>query len=723
MKRLLFLLTAVAIIPACGGSGGGGLPAPTVVTEFGGAVIVDDTPGTATFKSLGGKGSVGAGGNGGICRVAGLSGSDTQIRKTGAIDTTFIMPSATPPLGSNPLTISSDTTLDLGGGALTAGVTTVLGDNATTTATGLWVKPGVTLTLGPNWDADNADLDDNVTTGMDQCRIAFQLGVLIEGNIRVLTRIGSPDSAHFFIFGGDVVIRSTATVVTSGADSAPGADGAKAGNIHFEAWGTLINEAPLTALGGSGDNGGTGGTCWLLSDYYSAFNSGTVTLVGGTGNDGVGGAGGGFRFEAAAAYSGINGDLAGGGGYNTGNATTKGGNGTLGGGVGGNIDFYSDSGDGPFVNSGATLESTGGDATVDGNGGNSGACQLTSMGGIARITGRLIARGGKGAGATGIGGNGGYIEASANLVATQAFNGGNFVGASIDSSGGDGAVGGNGGQSNVWNNSNYGGFFVRPGMDPTVVVGLQSFDSSGGDGATKGGNGGIVYLYNYASYDPGGVPHTGSLTNEVPGTVRGGAGGGGNGGNGGWCYVASFANNIQDSFGPSHDRVFINRGAMDATGGAGSLNGGVGGYIEISDDFRVENYAPLVTKGGQGGAGPGGSGNVINVWGDGVVINEAALTADGGDSLGDSGGNGSQIFVQGYQASHKGVIRSHGGKGTPNVGGNGGSVEIGSWNGMTLSSVQGSLEVPGGLGVPPGVPGIVTIDGLRVTLTGGVITY
>jgi hypothetical protein len=634
------------------------------------------------------------------------------------------MPTATPPLGANPLTISVNTTLDVPSGALTPGVTTVLGDNTTTTATGLWVKPGVTLTLGPNWDLDNADADTNVATGTkEQCRIAFQLGVLIEGNIRVLTRDGSPDSAHFFIFGGDVVIRSTATVVTSGANSAPGSDGASAGNIHFEAWGTLINEAPLTALGGSGDNGGLGGTCWLLSDYYSAFNSGTVTLTGGAGNDGVGGGGGGFRFEAAAVYSGITGDLAGGGGYNTGNGTTKGGNGTKGGGAGGNIDFYSNLGDGAFVNSGATLDATGGDATVDGNGGNSGACQLTSMGGIARITGHLITRGGKGAGATGVGGNGGYIEASANLVATQAFNGGNFVGASLDSSGGDGAVGGNGGQSNVWNNSNFGGAFARPGKDPTVVVGLQSLDSSGGDGATTGGFGGYVYLYNQTVVDAGGTPYTLSLTNEVPGAVRGGAGGGGNGGGGGTVLVFSNAGSISDSFGPSHDRVFINRGAMDATGGAGSLKGGNGGYIEVSDDFRVENYAPLVTKGGQGGAGPGGNGNVINVWGDGIVINEATLTADGGDSLGDSGGNGSQILVQGYQATHKGVMRAHGGKGSPNVGGNGGSLEIGSWNGMTLSSVQGSLEVPGGLGVPSGLPGIVTIDGLRVALTGGVITY
>src|SRR4030095_10229060 len=100
-----------------------------------------------------------------------------------------------------------------------------------------------------------------------------------------------------------------------------------------------------------------------------------------------------------------------------------------GGGNGSNIDFYSDLGDGALVNSGATLNSTGGDATGDGNGGTSGACQLTSMGGIARITGQLIARGGKGAGATGVGGNGGYIEASANLVAPQALKGGNFVAA------------------------------------------------------------------------------------------------------------------------------------------------------------------------------------------------------------------------------------------------------------------------------------------------------
>src|SRR5262245_6617021 len=197
VKRFLLLLTAVAIVPACGGSSGGGkapAPAPTP-TAFDGAVLLNDTPGTATFKSLGGKGSVGAGGSGGICRVAGLSASDTQVLKTGAINTAFIMPSATPPLGSNPLTISANTTLDVPGGALTPGLTTVLGDNGTTTATGLWVKPGVTLTLGPNWDLDNLDVDNDVSTGTkEQCRIAFQLGVLVEGNIRVLARDGSPHS-------------------------------------------------------------------------------------------------------------------------------------------------------------------------------------------------------------------------------------------------------------------------------------------------------------------------------------------------------------------------------------------------------------------------------------------------------------------------------------------------------------------------------------------------
>jgi hypothetical protein len=726
--RLALLAALAAVVPACGDVAGGGVPIttkaePLAGPDYGGA-ITGDAPGTATMLARGGRGTIGSGGNGGIVRVNAITASETKIRSTGSVVTTFVMPTANPPLGPNPLTVDADLTLEVGD-ELTPGVTTILGDNGVDVATGLRVLQGVTLTLGPNWDADNADADGLPETGtLEQCRLAFVHGVVIEGNLRTLLRDASPHRGHFFIHGGDVVVRSTATVDTSGDDVAAGSgDGAAAGNIHFEAWGTLINEAPLTAVGGDGDNGGPGGVCWLLSDHYSAFNSGNVDFRGGEGLTGVGGNGGGFRFEAAALQSAMFGDLAGGGGYNTGNALAKGGDGVRGGGPGGIIDFYSVAGDGPFVNDGAELDASGGNATVDGNGGNGGSVALTSMGGIARITGTLRVKGGNGAG-PGNGGNGGYIEASANIQILQVFNGGCFVGASLDSSGGDGAQGGNGGSSNIWNNSNFGAGqnFARPGFDPTVVVGYSGFDAGGGDGVTQGGNGGTITLANRVAFDPGGVPRTDSLTNEVPGLNRGGAASAGNGGWGGYTEITSWATNAVDGGAGNYDRVIENLGDFDATGGAGGLYGGGGGFIVIEDDYHVVNRGDLTTTGGRGGANAAGGGGGIQIVGNGIAYNEGNLTADGGAGFGDAGGGGSQIFVQAAHATSIGTLRARGGQGAPGAGGSGGAVEIGSWNG-TNSVVEGSLEVPRGGGTPPGGHGIVTIDGLRMPLVDGVITF
>jgi hypothetical protein len=293
-----------------------------------------------------------------------------------------------------------------------------------------------------------------------------------------------------------------------------------------------------------------------------------------------------------------------------------------------------------------------------------------------------------------------------------------FLSISADTSGGDGAAGGNANEVQVSVEA-FG--LVQPNSMPLWVVGYTGFDTSGANGATTGGNAGQIQLRNIVATDAGGTPWLGSLWNEVNSVGRGGNGAAGTGGNGGITQLntdAAAANRVA----PFLDRLHVNRGDFDLRGGTGSTTGGAGGSFTLDSTFRVENYGDILTTGGTGGSGNGGVGGAIRISSDGVTINQAALTADGGGTT-TTGGAGALVVVEGRTATHQGAVSARGGSGGL-FGGNGGSVAISSWDGAVLSSVSAAvIGVQAGAGPTPGIVGTVFIDGVSVALTAGSITF
>jgi len=172
VRRALAILAVASLIPACGGGSGGG----------GGETSVSGL----IFTTKGGKGLVGDGGRGGYFDVLAKGGGDLSVRRSGGINVTVGAPKQTPYLGLNPMVVSSNFTLSLtsavGTGQLNNADGTIL--NANGTVTGIWVKPGVTLTIRPN---------DGPTGNAPHTLVTLDLadGVLIEGTIKIGVRDGA----------------------------------------------------------------------------------------------------------------------------------------------------------------------------------------------------------------------------------------------------------------------------------------------------------------------------------------------------------------------------------------------------------------------------------------------------------------------------------------------------------------------------------------------------
>jgi hypothetical protein len=723
--RIALALLAAAIVPACGGGSSsapdfpeheGSTPAaPTVVTGYDGAVVYD-TPGAFKILSRGGTGSAGAGGNGGGIRIHNLSGSEGQVLKTGSVDASIAIPETLPVLGPNPRTISTDTELSVVAG-LFAGQTFILGDDGVTNATGLHVLPGVVLTLHANWDSFNQDLDNDPATGNKElCNLSFPQAVIIEGTVETVDKEAYATWKSDLQLGGDgtVLIRENGKISTRGENAATGFGGT-AGFIILFSSGSVVNRGTLDASGGTGEIGGWGSQIILQSAFWAVYNSGPLRTAGGDGTNGAGGGGAQITITASAAA----GSFTGGGVLNSGDLTSRGGNGTTGGGPGGNIISTSNDSDGPFFSSGV-LDSSGGRAWLSGNGGNAGQIVVRARGGEARVSGALYARGGAGAG-TGNGGNGNFMQISADNIGGQPVGAGCFVGADLDASGGNGAVGGNAALIEVWNNATFGGPHLQPGRQPCILTGYLILDASGGSGTTAGGAAAGVELNNYAANDGGGTPHLRSFLNEADLAARGGNASAGPGGAGSSVFFGA-RNNYASTNTTDVDRQLVNRGAVIVHGGNG-VTGGAGGTFTMNDPFYVRNEGAVTTSGGSGTTGPGGAANNSILYSDGLTLNTGALTANGGPSGSGTGGAGGQATIQGAASSQSGTMSARGGNSTTGTGGGGGRLRIISFNGATPSTISGFLDVRGGAGAAVGVEGTILIEGIFQALDGGTLTF
>jgi hypothetical protein len=674
ISRFGVLALAAAIVPACGGGGGGG---------GGGGVSVSGK----TINLKGGTGSTGAGGNAGDFDCRNYRGTDLKILKSGTVNSNLSVPIFKPYLGDNPLVVTSNTTLGVGSG-LTAGSTTVT--NTSGTVTGIWVHPGVTLTIQPNFDTNGSP------GTLEEVRFQVDEGIYVEGTIKIALRDGSPDTADLRITSsGAIVVTATGKIDLSGANN-PGGTGADGGTWFPSYPDALYNAGTITTKGGDGRDGGRGGAINIRTSYGAFVNTGTILADGGSASVGTGGDGGGMSLYSND-YSYL---------CNHGLISSRGGDGPTGGGSGGQLYLYTSNG--AFFGTG-TLRNPGGNATSAGDGGDGGGIYAYIYGQI-RLTGTLDSHGGNGAGG-GDGGDAGYIDLYSNIVYSYAYSesyaGGIWLGADVDSSGGNGANGGDGWELNVY--QDYTGVSAA-GQEPVVLVGYSNIQAQGGNGATTGGNGG--YFYAEVDYDDDedyyDNSHAGSVENQAAFDGRGGNGGTGAGG-----YAGSFEMYTTYYVIPPYDFGARNSGDVNLSGGNGTT-GGDAGYVEIYGKYYATNTGNFTMVGGNGTTGNGGDASSFYLYCDGgTTLNTGTLTSRGGGSPSGTAMDGGYIWLAGSRVVNSGSIASNGGNSTSGTAGNGGDIELFSQDYPTQTSLS-SLNVNPGTG--PGSPnkGTILIDGIQV---------
>lgn len=694
--KLALTVAAAAVIPACsdgGGSSGGG-----------GA-------GISGLKILakGGTGTNGDGGNAGVVDIYNYTGGDLKVLTSGSVNTSVNVPSAVPYLGMNPRTLFAIPTITVQPLPLGNTNATILGDDGVNPATGIWVKPGFTVTLSPNYDTSG---DGTPATGtFERCYLNVQYGIYVEGTVL----LGRQDSvaqgdglslnaAQLYLQTCDnIVVAASGTIDSSGSDNAAGAGGA-GGYLYAPVYGTVVNRGVITSKGGNGTtSGGSGGNINIYSTSYGIYNTGTVNASGGNATAGNGGDGGAYIYW----------DSDYGMSYNSGSMLSVGGNGTTGGGDGGYIELYSDA-VGACVNSG-TINTSGGNATVSGNGGNSSQIYIYAYSGTFRVSGTLTAKGGN-APASGTGGT--YNDywavdienAYSDYISDNYVIGGGAVGANIDVAGGDGGTGGDGAHVYISADQSY---YANPGKDTLYVVGYNEINTSGGNGSVNGGAGDYIEIYSSYAEDDDGY-WMGSTYNEVPLIARGGNGTTGTGGaGGGWIDV------YEDTYDyPSvvngtvtWDRTVTNTASVDVRGGDGATGGGTGGQIWFYAYRKLVNSGSMNAVGGNTTSGTGGAGGEVELWSDDELVNNASINANAGSSTLGGGGDGDYIELYARMTTTSGTLSCNGGNGATTAG-DGGYIEIGFGTELP-SSVSGSLTVDPGTGAVAGTLGDIWIDGIH----------
>ena len=558
MTKRSTVVLAVAVMAAagCGKSSTHGQPA-------GGAGVL---------SALGGRGSGGPGGVGGSVAIFSSTG-DVRVVTTPTMGTVPTWSVPDPDLGSNPRTVT-------GTEEITAdGYGAILGDDGEFEATALWVKPGAEATL-----LENAD------PGID---LELAGPLVVEGTLRLGPQGG--DRASFYGTASELHVGATGLVDGRGGD-ATGADGGGGASFTLLVAGNTVVAGTIDTRGGDGANGGEGGLLNVIVSSGWVVVTGVAESSGGTGLAGAGGDAGGSEVWGYPDAGGT-GNL-----YNAGQLVARGGDGTTKGGNG-KYTYVSSCKTGWAVQSETgVLDSSGGDATVSGDGGIGSTAEIDSSGDKFWASGAFYATGGKGAG-TGIGGPGGSVLIRAySSTAVDAVLGG-YTAMLADVSGGDGLTGGDGGSLEVSTQSS------AAALPAPVYVAAVGLDASGGQGASLGGQGGYVYASAYGS--PGltarGLRATpgvavGDVSLDAPAKAEGGSSSGGAGGNGG--IVAAVATRV---------RVV----GLSVDGGAAADGaGGNGGNIGLTSTIPPTMVgAPLTTRGGAGA--PAGSPGTITV--DGMV--------------------------------------------------------------------------------------------------------
>jgi hypothetical protein len=694
----------------CNGSTNGATPGSvTPPPGSPGSNVLTANGGTTTITGNGG-----AAGNLTIEMAYGSNGGNVMVFATGSADAGFTLPAAPAgDFGSNPVNISGTVTiavqasatpaLALGTPFVYAGVLYTLGASGGVPATGLSVAASSIVTFQPAAGA----------TGMS---------VSVPGSCHNLgtiqTSVTTTSPAVITSLGmscGDFYGAPGSAIDLHGLNGTAGMTG---GTLQIQINnGSFWNEGSIVTSGGSGAPGGTAGAVYL-SGYNFSYNTGTITAAGGSAAAGSsGGAGNVVRLSTTW------GSL-----YNRGAINTTGAKGFVAGGWGGGIVLSS----GETLINTAGLTSSGGsvDSTCPSGctGGTAGGINLYAVTGALTNTGTLTARGGDNSAGQGTSGGGSSILLQ---IAEAPSKVGNYVmpdqnlivDASMDTSGGNGAQGGNAGGITIQQTNNT----YAPNGEQVILYGVSQISAKGGlggGGLSTGGNGGTVGIYNsYGVVDAttnyvGG----GNVVNYAAIDVSGGDNSGASfvGGSGGGVTLQT--NNKY--FAPDVPERVINAGNITANGGCASAYCGSGGSLSFYGRDGASNTGKLSLMGGSNAASSsfgGACGSASFEADNGPLLMGGSLNVSAGSATSTGGSctvSPTLSLIGGTGTTLTGQLAANGGSGNgAGFGGNAGNIVIYAQTGVTTITGETAADIsvlPGGGGTP-GTAGSVRIDGQLVT--------
>ena len=736
-------------------------------------------PASYTISATGGSGYRGGNGNGiEIYNNGGTGG--VVVSTSGKANTDFTSPiiAGTANLGSNPLEITADTTIDdmatlyspvAGGGvnyvapgALYVGTDDILymNDNGDSYAGAAGYAGYANDTMvddnsyyrstGNTGELYQAVGDDNVAdvaaadilymgsygglyvtdgyAGAADPRIS---GIYVAANKTLTLGLDNSGSNTYINVNNDIDNRGTITKRNPGDNSVLGLNahhylgGGKlnnAGNANRRNGGEVqINALSITTgdinVSGYDDNSGmTTGNGGSFAGYGGAYvlNNGNIDASGGDVKGAFAGEAGSVHMYAAYVENNGNIDISGGNDTSDGAEWGAGGH-------GGTVNLRA----GFVTNNTGDIDASGGKGGAGGRGGNVNFSNERT--GEVKNAGNINLSGGSAD--DGDGGYGGSFDMHTHNGDT--LNSGN-INAAAGSTTDSGSGAGWGGDIEIYTteSASYGGGSTT-GTGDVVVSG--NLDVSGGDATADsgyGGRAGSVDIYNELGYG-GGNSFGGTRDQRVAllgyRAINANGGDGTYAGDGARSYggVAMYADSSANS--TTNEVTFgsvSNEVAVNAAGGNGSTSGssGYGGRVTLAASGN--DYSGYGGYGGYGGPvallDPVSTPDLV---GEANVTNSGAINVSGGDG-GEFGGwaGDTGLFAYGGMATNSGAVEATGGKGD-DFGGRGGDIEIVAANAATN---QAALSVDGGNGALFGGDGgfiaVMAMNPVNATSSGN-ITY
>ncbi|MDH5387461.1 MAG: hypothetical protein OEY06_03310 [Gammaproteobacteria bacterium] len=725
------------------------------------------TPGTSTILVNGGAGgSSGWGGDAGDIDLDNWGGTGgAKVLLGGEANASFTTP-LTPPaadLGTNPLTITADTTLDKvvdynnpvtdGAGAFAIGDLYVGTDDIVRTSTaggvaayatdvalatgtvyqriwdayiyqagggvaasdavftGLSVAAGTTLTLSDNGgcssmigfdnDIDNAG---TITKAVNGCDISlYSFNYHASGNIDNAGVALSKNAGRISVYAS-MGIANSGTINASGFDDAA-AFGGNGDEIRLDAAGYVINSGPLDASGGDGlGNGGSAN--WNAISIYASYIENTAAIDASGGNNTAadmvatpGNGGTGGRVYLSSDY----------GTNNTGDIDISGGDGSFGGSAYTGSSYLRTNDIGTTRNSG-NINMNGGTGHTS-SGGSTGRFYIQANGGDAINNADITGNGGDALSlTTGNSRNGARFYMRSYTGSNNTPSGDIELSGNISLNGGsvdaDSARGGaNGGGVYLYID---GGESAADNGNRVALLGYESLSTNGGD-AGFAGMGGWVGIQTSEALKMANLEFTmGSAFNEVPISNRGGNSTGtallgGDGGEGGQVDVSTSTNDNTATI----YATASNTADIDVSGG-NSIGDGTfnwarsGGMLGLYAANAVSNSGTLTANAGTGAqyGGQGGGLDMYSFVGD--TNNTAEVNANGSDGQ-EGGGDGGWTWMEGVTSTNGGDVNINGGNAT-----NPGAIYTATWGGrggwfeMFGQGIDGVVSNTGTISNTPG---------------------